>query len=162
MGNKVSMFALAAVIACMAALGGAAMAQEKKEAKKEVKLGIEAVKMKNTELFPDIPAPAAKYSEPAGYKGARDNGFKIFTDVNIGNCAACHCADGAKGCGNIGPSLVKYKKELGVDRSHEWTYQKVADARVDNADTVMPPTITTGVLKPEEVADVVAYLESLK
>ncbi|MBI4666040.1 MAG: sulfur oxidation c-type cytochrome SoxX [Nitrospinae bacterium] len=149
---------VAALFVVAAALSPQGWAQEKKDAK----LGVEALKMSDAELFPDIPAPAKNYESPGGYTSSKENGFKIFSDVNQGNCAACHCADGVKGCGNIGPSLVKYKKDLGKERTSSWIYQKVADSRVDNPDTVMPPTITTSVLSAEQVADVAAFLESLK
>lgn len=162
MTNKalVTAFTLAAV--ALMAFSPGVWAQEKKEEKKEAKLGVEALKMSDAELFPDINKPAQKWAEPAGYKGSKENGAKIFSDIQMGNCAACHCADGVKGCGNIGPSLTKYKKELGEQRTREWLFQKIADARMDNPDTVMPPTLSTNTLKPEEAVDVVEFLESLK
>lgn len=160
MTKKGFVAALAAVV--LTAFSTAVTAQEKKEEKKEVKLGVEALKMSDAELFPDINKPAQRWTEPAGYKGSKENGAKIFSDIQMGNCAACHCADGVKGCGNIGPSLIKYKKELGTDRTREWLFQKIADARMDNPETVMPPTLSTSTLKPEEAVDVVEFLESLK
>lgn len=154
--------ALALAVSAVAGFSPDAMAQDKKEEKKEVKLGVEALKMSDAELFPDINKPAQKWAEPSGYKGSRENGAKIFSDIQMGNCAACHCADGVKGCGNIGPSLTKYKKELGEQRTREWLFQKIADARMDNPESVMPPTLSTNTLKPEEAVDVVEFLESLK
>lgn len=162
MMKRALLMALALAVSAVAGFSTTAMSQEKKEEKKEVKLGVEALKMSDAELFPDINKPAQKWAEPAGYKGSKENGAKIFSDIQQGNCAACHCADGVKGCGNIGPSLIKYKKELGEQRTREWLFQKIADARLDNPETVMPPTLSTNTLKPEEAVDVVEFMESLK
>lgn len=162
MTKKALLTALTVAVSAVLAFSTAVTAQEKKEEKKEVKLGVEALKMSDAELFPDINKPAQQWAEPAGYKGSKENGAKIFSDIQLGNCAACHCADGVKGCGNIGPSLIKYKKELGEQRTREWLFQKIADSRMDNPETVMPPTLSTNTLKPEEAVDVVEFLESLK
>jgi sulfur oxidation c-type cytochrome SoxX len=162
MTKKALLTAFLAVVLAVLAVSTAVTAQEKKEEKKEVKLGVEALKMSDAELFPDINKPAQPWTEPAGYKGSKENGAKIFSDIQMGNCAACHCADGVKGCGDIGPSLIRYKKELGEQRTREWLFQKIADARMDNPETVMPPTLSTNTLKPEEAVDVVEFLESLK
>lgn len=162
MTKKALLAAFIVTMSAVLAISTAVTAQEKKEEKKEVKLGVEALKMSDAELFPDINKPAQKWPEPAGYKGSKENGAKVFSDIQLGNCAACHCADGVKGCGNIGPSLIKYKKELGEQRTRDWLFQKIADARVDNPDSVMPPTLSTNTLKPEEAVDVVEFLESLK
>jgi sulfur-oxidizing protein SoxX len=162
MTKKTFLMTLIAVVSALLAMSTVVTAQEKKEEKKEAKLGVEALKMSDAELFSDINKPAQKWAEPAGYKGSKENGVKIFSDVQQGNCAACHCADGVKGCGDIGPSLVKYKKELGEQRTRDWLFQKIADARLDNPETVMPPTLSTNTLKPEEAVDLVEFLESLK
>jgi sulfur-oxidizing protein SoxX len=162
MMKRALLMALALAVSAVAGFSATAMSQEKKEEKKEAKLGVEALKMSDAELFPDINKPAQKWAEPAGYKGSKENGAKIFSDIQQGNCAACHCADGVKGCGNIGPSLIKYKKELGEQRTRDWIFQKIADARMDNPETVMPPTLSTNTLKPEEAVDLVEFMESLK
>jgi len=153
----------AMMIAILAACSTTGMASGKSgKGKKVAKLGVEALTMSDKELFPDLLKPPVKWTEPAGYKASAKRGFKVFSNKKKGNCAACHCTAGAKGCGDIGPSLDKYRSELGSQRSHEWIYQKVADPRMDNPDTVMPPSLPTKTLTAEEVADVVAYLESLK
>jgi sulfur-oxidizing protein SoxX len=162
MTKKALLWMFVAVAPAVFAISTAVTAQEKKEGGKEAKLGVEALKMSDAELFPDINKPAQKWTEPAGYKGSKENGVKIFSDVQQGNCAACHCADGVKGCGDIGPSLTKYKKELGEQRTRDWLFQKIADARLDNPETVMPPTLSTNTLKLEEAVDLVEFLESLK
>jgi len=154
--------ALATTIAILAACSTVGAASEKSNKKEKVKLGVEALTMPDSELFPDILKPPVKWTEPADYSASAKKGEKIFNNKKKGNCAACHCTAGTKGCGDIGPSLHKYKSELGSQRAHDWIYQKISDPRMDNPDTVMPPSLPTKTLKPEEVADVVAYLESLK
>lgn len=132
------------------------------EQKKSAKMGTEALTMSDAKLFPDLlPAPE-KHSPPAGYSGDVKKGIKLFSSKKKGNCAACHCTANIQGCGDIGPSLDAYTKDLGEGKSHEWIFQQVADARINTEDTAMPPSLTTGTLTAEEIADIVAYLESVK
>lgn len=162
MTKPMKWLAFAMMIAIVAACSTMGAAAGKSGKKKSAKVGVEALKMSDNELFPDLNAPPVKWAAPSGYVGDPAKGKKIFDNKKKGNCAACHCTAGVKGCGDIGPVLDKYKSELGSGRSTEWVYQKVADPRMDNPDTVMPPSLPTGTLTPEDVADVVAYLESLK
>lgn len=155
--------AFAMMIAILAACSTTGVASSGKSGKKKAgKLGVEALAMSDAKLFPDLNKAPAKWTAPAGYTPNPKKGRKVFDNKKRGNCAACHCIGEIKGCGDIGPSLDKYKSELGSQRSTDWIYQKVADPRMDNPDTVMPPSLPTGTLTPEEVADVVAYLESIK
>jgi sulfur-oxidizing protein SoxX len=81
-----------------------------------------------------------------------------------GNCVACHNIEGAKGAGNIGPDLTGYKKHF-VDsgaRNHQFVYQKIADARIDNPDTHMTINLTTKLFTPREVCDITSYIVSPK
>lgn len=159
MTKPMKWLAFAMMIAIVAACSTVGAASGKKKAST---LGAEAVNMSDKELFPDLNDPPVKWTAPAGYTPDPGKGKKIFDNKKKGNCAACHCTAGIKGCGDIGPALDNYKSELGSARSTEWIYQKVADPRMDNPDTVMPPSLPTGTLTPKDVADVIAYLESLK
>ena len=81
-----------------------------------------------------------------------------------GNCVACHNIEGAKGAGNIGPDLTKYK-EYFIDtkvRDYAWVYQKISDARVDNENTHMTVNLTTGLFTEKEMCDMTSYIVSKK
>lgn len=79
---------------------------------------------------------------------------------NFGNCVACHQIEKADGYGNIGPNLEKYNEifvKSGI-RKPEWVYQKIADPRIDNKDTVMTVNLTTKLMSESEICDIVSYL----
>ncbi|MGE4296272.1 MAG: sulfur oxidation c-type cytochrome SoxX [Campylobacterales bacterium] len=97
-------------------------------------------------------------SEQAKVKTA-DGKLKQF-----GNCVACHKIEGSKGHGNVGPDLTNYS-ELFVKsgaRSPDWVFQKVADARIDNAKTNMTVNLTSGLMNEREVCDITSYILSKK
>ena len=73
-----------------------------------------------------------------------------------GNCYACHCGDPKiLACGNIGPSLRGYGKR-GIDPKD--TYVRIYNSWAVQPCSVMPRLGYHGVLKPEEIADIVAYM----
>jgi L-cysteine S-thiosulfotransferase len=81
-----------------------------------------------------------------------------------GNCVACHNIEDAKGAGNIGPDLHGYKKNFidsGV-RNHQFVYQKIADARIDNPETHMTINLTTNLFNEREICDLASYIVSPK
>ncbi len=89
-------------------------------------------------------------------------GEKLFGDPKKGgksrrgNCYACHCGDpNIIACGNIGPSLRGYGKR-GIDPKD--TYIRIYNSWAVNPCSVMPRLGYHGVLKPEEIADIVAYM----
>jgi len=107
------------------------------------------------------PAPEGlvKFVEKKGKDGKTKKKPKQF-----GNCVACHNIEGAKGAGNIGPSLEGYKTHF-IDtkaRDAQFVYQKIADPRIDNVNTHMTVNLTTGLFTEEEICDFVAYIVSDK
>ncbi len=89
-------------------------------------------------------------------------GEKLFGDPKKGgrsrrgNCYACHCGDPQIiACGNIGPSLRGYAKR-GIDPKD--TYIRIYNSWAVNPCSVMPRLGYHGVLTPEEIADIVAYM----
>ncbi|HQS78648.1 MAG: sulfur oxidation c-type cytochrome SoxX, partial [Sulfurovum sp. 24-42-9] len=71
-----------------------------------------------------------------------------------------HDIEGAKGGGNIGPSLTGYKA-LFLDtnvRDNQFVYQKIADPRVDNNNTHMTVNLTTKLMSEQEICDLTAYV----
>ncbi len=89
-------------------------------------------------------------------------GEKLFGDPKKGgrsrrgNCYACHCGDpNIIACGNIGPSLRGYAKR-GIDPKD--TYIRIYNSWAINPCSTMPRLGYHGVLTPEEIADIVAYM----
>lgn len=111
-------------------------------------------------IFHNLNGKDAKDPAPEGL-------VKILPDgkeKQFGNCVACHNIEGAKGYGNIGPDLTNYKgffMDSGV-RKHEFVYQKIADARVDNATTHMTINLTNGLMNEREICDLASYVVSKK
>lgn len=79
---------------------------------------------------------------------------------NGGNCYACHAADPKEvAAGNVGPSLTGYGKLRGAgDEIVKYTYEKIYNPQALTACSNMPRIGHNGILKPEQIADVVAYL----
>ena len=102
-----------------------------------------------------LPEGLAKFVEKTGKDGKVKKKPKQY-----GNCIACHDIEGSKGAGNIGPSLIGYKAMF-LDskvRDAQFVYQKIADPRVDNANTHMTVNLTTGLFNEQEICDYTAYV----
>lgn len=86
-------------------------------------------------------------------------GEKIFTTKNLGNCIACHDANGKNidGPGSMGPKLMalQYWPE-------EELYKKVYDPYTTNPISQMPAFGKTGWLSDDEIKAVVAYLKTIQ
>ncbi len=136
-----------------------------------------------TQMLKDIPPEPRLYSVPTecnltdkeSLKKLAEKGSKVFHTIKKGNCVACHCVKGAKGCGSIGPDLTGYKNGLfkapdyrGNPKTIDWLYQKIADGRVllpkDLGKipyyNIMTVQLTTGQLTYEEVCQLTAYILS--
>lgn len=110
-------------------------------------------------MFHNINSQNAKGTIPKGLLVG--DGYSI---KEYGNCVACHNIENAHAPGNIGPSLVDYKKifiDSGV-RNTEFLYQKIADSRIDNLKTHMTINLTTGLNTEQEICDYTAYILSNK
>jgi sulfur-oxidizing protein SoxX len=85
-------------------------------------------------------------------------GKAIAGDRNSGNCFACHQVEGAELAGNIGPPLIAMKMRF---PEREVLYQQVADPRLRNPNTVMPPYGAHEILSERELNLVIDYLLTL-
>ncbi|WP_298607689.1 sulfur oxidation c-type cytochrome SoxX [uncultured Thiothrix sp.] len=77
-----------------------------------------------------------------------------------GNCYACHAADPKEvAAGNIGSSLTGYGKARGNNETNiKYTYEKIYNSQAHVACSNMPRFGANGVLNPEQIADLVAFL----
>lgn len=155
----------------------APVAEKKNDAPKASMKPAKMVKVDGYEFdvnkhFPDVNPDPKEFKAPDGVdlaKGDAAKGKEIFLQVKIkkgkpaaGNCAACHCVTGMEGCGNIGPAFTKDYVAKWKEQGDAWLYAQIADARITNSESVMPPTISTKILKPEDIVDLIAYLKSIK
>jgi len=111
-------------------------------------------------IFHNLNGKDAKENPPEGLSRKTADG----KEKQMGNCVACHNIEGAKGYGNIGPDLTKYKS-LFVDsgaRNGQFVYQKIADPRMDNAQTHMTVNLANGLFNEREVCDLASYVMSKK
>lgn len=85
-------------------------------------------------------------------------GKQVSFSTTKGNCLACHMIVGGDMPGNIGPPLIAMKArfpDLAKLRA------QIADARIINPNTIMPPFGTHGILTEAEIDQVAAYIHSL-
>lgn len=95
------------------------------------------------------PAAVTPPSDPAA------RGEAIAFDRGKGNCLACHVIEGGSLMGNVGPAL-KDMKVLVPDPKQ--LYAVIYNEQARNPGTVMPAFGRNGILTPDEINDVVAYL----
>ena len=119
-------------------------------------------------MFHNLNGKKAKAKPPKGLvkfieKKGKDGKVKK-KPKQFGNCVACHNIEGAKGAGNIGPSLEGYKTTFidSKSRNVQFVYQKIADPRIDNPKTHMTVNLTTGLFTEQEICDYTAYVVSAK
>jgi sulfur-oxidizing protein SoxA len=109
------------------------------------------------------PAPKAPRHLAGPIVGDAAKGAKLVADrTRGGSCLACHVmgpAGGANLPGNVGPDLSEIGKAGLTD---EQLFNFIYDARVYNAETVMPPWGSHGVFTDAEINDMVAFLKTLK
>jgi sulfur oxidation c-type cytochrome SoxX len=105
--------------------------------------------------------PVSRAAMPAGLRGDPAKGRALFLSRAKGPCSGCHLIPGADvwPAGNVGPDL----STIGDRRlSDEYLYQQIHDPRVVFPATAMPPWGAAGILSPKEIADLVAFLQTLR
>lgn len=111
-------------------------------------------------IFHNLNGENAKDAAPEGLaKKNPDGSVKQY-----GNCVACHNIEKAVGGGNIGPDMTGYK-EIFVDsgvRDNLFVFQKIADSRIDNPDSMMTINLTTGLFNAREICDITSYVVAPK
>ncbi len=99
-----------------------------------------------------------KYPPNGKLMGDWKKGEQLFVNTRKGNCYACHCADPKElACGNIGPTLRYYGKR---QNNVKYTYEKIYNSWAYVPCSIMYRAGVHGILTPEEIADIVAYLHS--
>lgn len=105
--------------------------------------------------------PVTRAAMPAGVTGDAKKGRALFLSRAKGPCTGCHLVPGDDvwPAGNVGPDLSTI-----ADRRlpPDYLYQQIFDARVTFPNTSMPPWGAVGAFTPEEIAHLVAYMQTLK
>lgn len=111
-------------------------------------------------IFHNLNGKDAKDNPPEGLSRKMADG----KEKQMGNCVACHNIEGAKGYGNIGPDLTKYKELYMVNgvRNAQYVYQKIADPRIDNPTSHMTVNLTNGLFNEREICDIASYVIATK
>ncbi len=93
--------------------------------------------------------------------GDATKGRALFLDRNLGPCTGCHLVQGDDvwPAGNVGPDLSAYGDR---DLPDEYVFNIIYDPRHIFPQTIMPPWGTSGVLKPEDIVHIVAFLKTEK
>ncbi|UCB56323.1 MAG: sulfur oxidation c-type cytochrome SoxX [Thiotrichales bacterium] len=89
---------------------------------------------------------------------AIEKGKKVAFDRKKGNCLACHQIEGGSLAGNIGPPLVAMKARF---PDYDKMKAQIADARVNNPNTIMIPFGPHKVLSAEEIELVSQFIYTL-
>ena len=87
-----------------------------------------------------------------------ERGRAIAADRNAGNCYSCHVVEGVELPGNSGPPLIEMSVRY-PDRVD--LKAQIADARVRNPETPMPPYGAHHILTDSELESLVDYIQSL-
>ena len=85
-------------------------------------------------------------------------GRAIAFDRTRGNCLTCHVIEGGELPGNAGPALAGVRERY-PDRAA--LRAQIWDARVRNADTIMPPYGRHHILREADIDDLVAFVSTL-
>ena len=111
-------------------------------------------------MFHNLNGGKAKGKLPKGLAKKNADG----KSKQYGNCVACHNIEGAVGAGNIGPDLTGYKAMFisSGARDNQFVYQKIADPRVENANTHMTVNLTSKLFNEKEICDMTSYIVSEK
>ena len=105
--------------------------------------------------------PVARVAMPTSLAGDPARGRALFLSRAKGPCAGCHLipGDDVWPAGGVGPDLSTIG-DRGL--SDQYLYQQIYDPRLIFPNTTMPPWGGAGVFTPEEIAHLVAFLQSLK
>ncbi len=106
------------------------------------------------------PEPAVqKAAMPKDLKGDAKEGRKIYMNRGLGPCTGCHLirGDDVWPAGNIGPD---HQKIGDAGYKDDELYQMVYDIRAVYPQSVMPPWGAVGILTPQQIVHVVAFLKT--
>ncbi|KGQ23032.1 sulfur oxidation c-type cytochrome SoxX [Thermus filiformis] len=100
-----------------------------------------------------------QYPKDGRLMGDWRRGGAIFNNLQKANCFSCHFGSPENIGGDVGPSLEQYGLNRGQSEAvQRYTYEVIYNSWAYFPCTVMYRFGAQGLLTPEEIADVVAYL----
>lgn len=105
-------------------------------------------------VFAAMPIASATAAEASSV----EEGKKLAFDRRKGNCLACHVIAGGELPGNIGPPLIAMKARFPDEAKLR---AQIADPRVANPSTMMPPFIPHGIISEAELDKIIEYVYTL-
>jgi sulfur-oxidizing protein SoxA len=107
------------------------------------------------------PEPRPGKAPVPAVKGDPKEGRKLFMARRLGPCTGCHLIQGQDvwPAGNVGPDLSAFGDRNLAD---DYVFNLIYDPRHIFPNTTMPPWGTNGVLKPEQIVHMVAFLKTQK
>lgn len=117
------------------------------------------MKFTKTLLLASIIGSLVTVSSFAANDALIKKGEKIFNTKKLGNCLACHAVNGKNinNPGDLGPKLVGL-----ANYPDKYLYDKIYNPNATNPISAMPPFGLNGVLQPDDIKAVVAYLKTIK
>ena len=115
-----------------------------------------------THAYDDLrPEPPLARAPMPAIPGDPEKGRRLFLDRNLGPCTGCHLVQGQDvwPAGNVGPDLSTYGDRKLPD---EYTFDLIYDPRRVFPHSLMPPWGAAGVMKPEDIVHIVAFLGTQK
>ena len=106
----------------------------------------------------DVP-PIKKGVMPANVKGDPKEGRKLFMSRKIGPCTGCHLIRGEDvwPAGSAGLDMQNFADKKMSDAD---VFQMIFDMRQFYPETIMPPWGTIGMVKPEQIVHIIAFLKT--
>ncbi len=111
----------------------------------------------------DKPYPAPQQATlPADLKGDADNGRKLYMSRAKAPCTGCHLirGDDVWPAGNVSTDHQQIGDRYATPEAEAVLYQYIYDSRVINPQSFMPPWGTVGILSPQEIVDIIAFLKT--
>ncbi|NTW55350.1 MAG: sulfur oxidation c-type cytochrome SoxX [Chlorobaculum sp.] len=112
-------------------------------------------------VLPSLAMAADKPAAPAAAQPVLSptaKGKALASDVNKGNCLACHMMADGEVPGNFGPPLSQMKERY-PDKAA--LHKQISDATILNPKSIMPPFGKHGVLTDSEIDQIIEYLYTL-
>ncbi len=114
-------------------------------------VGLVGVGLTSVSQAQTVPAAAPAAAVPPAVAA----GQAVAFDRAKGNCLACHVIAGGSLMGNVGPALQNMKILM---PDPKLLYNVIYNEQARNPQTVMPSFGRNGILTPDEINNIVAYL----
>lgn len=106
--------------------------------------------------------PPQKVTMPTDLQGDAERGRKLYMARSKAPCTGCHLirGDDVWPAGNISTDHQQIGDRYNTPELEAVLYQFIYDSRVFNPESFMPPWGTIGVMSPQEIVDIIAFLRT--